>query len=60
VAKVRRVQLGLLFFAADDLSGAVWEHRGWLTAAAARQNLFDLAVAAAFNLADAGVPPATL
>jgi uridine phosphorylase len=60
VAKVRGVQLGLLFFAADDLSGPVWEHRGWLTAAAARQNLFDLAAAAAFDLADAAVPPATL
>jgi hypothetical protein len=33
--------------AADSLAGEAWEHRGWTTAAEARQGLFEVAARAA-------------
>nr|WP_255426841.1 nucleoside phosphorylase [Pseudonocardia sp. C8] len=58
VAAARRlgVRYGQLFLAADSLAGPEWEHRGWMTARAARSGLFDLALAAAEQWAAA---PAT-
>lgn len=47
VARYRGVGFAQLLLAADSLAGEDWEHRGWTTAAAARQGLFEIAAKAA-------------
>lgn len=52
VAQFRRVRLGLLLYGGDDVSGDVWDHRGWSHAVSTRERLFWLAVEAAARLPD--------
>jgi len=47
VARYRGVGYAQLLLAADSLAGEAWEHRGWTTAAEARQGLFEVAAQAA-------------
>ena len=51
VGRFRRVDVGALLYAADNVSGEQWEGRGWKQASEARQALFDLAAEAAIALA---------
>lgn len=51
VGQFRNVPVGVLLYAADDVSGEVWNERGWKDAAAARLRLFELAAYAAVALA---------
>ena len=51
VARYRGVGFAQLLLAADSLAGEAWEHRGWTTAAEARQGLFEVAATAAATLA---------
>ena len=51
VGRFRRVQVGALLYAADDVSGEVWDSRDWTKAVADRQRVFDLSAAAAIALA---------
>jgi uridine phosphorylase len=44
VAKFRDVAFGQLLYAGDDLSGEVWDDRGWVGHATGREALFRLAV----------------
>jgi uridine phosphorylase len=50
VARYRGVEFAQLLLAADSLAGEAWEHRGWTTAAEARQGLFGVAATAAAAL----------
>lgn len=43
VARFRGVCLGQILYAGDDLSGAEWDHRGWQSRTAIREQVFDLA-----------------
>lgn len=45
VARFRRVILGQILYAGDDVSGDRWRHRGWLDQLEARRKLLDLALA---------------
>ncbi|SHK44659.1 Uridine phosphorylase [Pseudonocardia thermophila] len=51
VARYRGVSFAQLLLSADSLAGEEWEHRGWTTAAAARQGMFEVAAQAAAALA---------
>jgi len=44
VARFRDVAFGQLLYAGDDLSGEVWDDRGWDGHATGREALFRLAV----------------
>lgn len=44
VAQYRKVALGQILYAGDDLSGAEWDQRGWQSRKEIRENLFWLAV----------------
>jgi len=44
VARFRKVVLGQLLYAGDDVSGADWDQRGWDRLARTRRDLFDLAM----------------
>ncbi len=43
VARFRKVVLGQVLYAGDDVSGADWDHRDWDRLASIRKNLFELA-----------------
>ena len=51
VAQFRGVAFGQLLYAGDDLSGEVWDDRGWVGHATGREALFRLAVDAITRLA---------
>jgi purine-nucleoside phosphorylase len=42
VARFREVRMLQLLYAADDVSGATWDERGWMQASGARHALFRL------------------
>lgn len=50
VARFRRIRLAQLLYAADDLTGEAWDHRGWMEATDVRTSLFRLAVELARSL----------
>jgi len=50
VAAFRKVILGQVLYGGDDLSGSVWDHRGWQSKAEIREQLFWLAVQACVKL----------
>lgn len=52
VGEFREAPIGLYLFAGDDVSGAVWEERGWRTAHDVHRALFDLAARSALELAN--------
>jgi len=56
VGRFRRVQVGALLYAADDVSGEVWDSRDWTKAVADRQRVFDLSAAAAIALSKRAAP----
>lgn len=47
----RQVDVGVLLYAGDDVSGEIWDERGWKGAHRARQTLFNLAAESAIALA---------
>jgi uridine phosphorylase len=50
VAAFREVTLGQVLYGGDDLSGGVWDHRGWQSKAEIREQLFWLAAQACVKL----------
>jgi uridine phosphorylase len=50
VAQFRKVTLGQLLYAGDDLSGDAWDARGWQSRQEIRENLFWLAANACLRL----------
>lgn len=52
VAQFRNVRLGLLLYGGDDVSGDVWDHRGWHKQDDTRERLFWLAAEAVLRLSD--------
>lgn len=50
VAQFRKVHLGQILYAGDDLSGDQWTNRGWQSRKEIRENLFWLAAEACLNL----------
>ncbi len=50
VAQYRGVPLGQLLYAGDDLSGELWDHRGWQSHAEVRESLFWIAAEACLRL----------
>jgi hypothetical protein len=50
VAQFRKVALGQLLYAGDDLSGDSWDARGWQSRQEIRENLFWLAAEACLSL----------
>lgn len=50
VAKFRKIILGQMLYAGDDVSGESWNHRGWDKRASVREKLFWLAAEACLNL----------
>lgn len=50
VAAFRKVILGQVLYGGDDLSGIVWDHRGWQSKAEIREQLFWLAAQACVKL----------
>jgi uridine phosphorylase len=50
VAQFRKVMLGQVLYAGDDLSGSEWDNRGWQSRKEIRENLFWLAVEACLSL----------
>jgi uridine phosphorylase len=50
VAEFRGVPLAQVLYAGDDLSGAVWDNRGWQSRADVREKLFWLAAEAVLSL----------
>ena len=50
VAEFRGVALGQVLYAGDDLSGSVWDNRGWQSRADVRERLFWLAADAVLGL----------
>ncbi|MFZ6030611.1 MAG: nucleoside phosphorylase [Chloroflexota bacterium] len=50
VAQFRGVTLGQVLYGGDDLSGEVWDRRGWQSRQDVRQNLFWLAAEACLSL----------
>lgn len=51
VAERRGIDFGQYLFAADNLAGSEWEHRGWVQAVDAQRRVFELAAEAALVLA---------
>jgi len=51
VARFRRVALGEVLYAADDVSGREWKPRGWTRRHTAREGLFEMACEACRRLA---------
>ena len=51
VGQFRDVPIGQYLFAGDDVSGPVWDDRGWHTAHDVHRTLFDLAARSALHLA---------
>jgi uridine phosphorylase len=54
VAAFRGVRLGQILYAGDTLAGEAWDHRDWIKAHDVREQVFWLAVEAAFDLAALG------
>ncbi|WP_409485068.1 nucleoside phosphorylase [Arsenicicoccus dermatophilus] len=54
VAAFRGVELGQILFSADSLAGEDWDHRGWVSAEDAHEQVFWIAMDAARRLAEAG------
>jgi uridine phosphorylase len=50
VAQFRQVPLGVVLYGGDDLSGDVWDHRGWQSRRDVRESLFWLSAEACFLL----------
>jgi len=50
VAQFRNVVLGQVLYGGDDLSGEVWDNRGWQSRRDIRENLFWLAAEACLEL----------
>jgi uridine phosphorylase len=50
VAQFRQVAFGQILYAGDDLSGEIWDNRGWQSRADVRQQLFWLAADACLSL----------
>jgi len=50
VTQFRGVTLGQMLYGGDDVSGAEWDHRGWLKAGSVRERLFWLAAEACLEL----------
>jgi uridine phosphorylase len=50
VARFRQVLLGQFLYAGDDLSGEIWDARGWQSRQEIRENLFWLAAEACLRL----------
>lgn len=50
VAEFRGIDLGYLLYAGDSLAGESWDHRGWVQAHDAREDLFWLAMDAVVGL----------
>lgn len=50
VSKFRKVHLGQVLYAGDDLSGDVWDSRGWQSRSEVRKSLFWLAAEACFRI----------
>lgn len=50
VAKFRNVMLGQILYGGDDVSGEVWDERGWNSRQEIRENLFWLSVEACLKL----------
>ena len=50
VAQFRGVVLGQVLYGGDDLSGSIWDNRGWQSRRDVRQNLFWLAAEACLGL----------
>jgi uridine phosphorylase len=50
VAQFRKVALGQILYAGDDLSGAEWDNRGWQSRSEVREKLFWLAADAVLRL----------
>ncbi|HEX2908449.1 MAG TPA: nucleoside phosphorylase [Phototrophicaceae bacterium] len=50
VAQFRDVTFGQLLYGGDDISGAVWDNRDWLSRTSAREKLFWLAAEACLEL----------
>lgn len=50
VARFRRVRFAQLLYAGDDVSGPVWDSRGWVRSTS-RERIFDLALEVAVQLA---------
>lgn len=57
IARFRGVLFGQYLYAADDLSGEVWEDRAWRDAFDVRRLLFDLAAESALALQAESRPP---
>ena len=53
VARFRKISFGQLLYAADDLSGDVWDSRGWDEHESGRMHLFRLAAEAVLELGEA-------
>lgn len=52
VAAFRHVPLAQVLYGGDDLSGESWDHRSWQSRAEVRDNLIEIAAAAAVRLAE--------
>lgn len=52
VARFRKVSLGQILYAGDDVSGPKWNHRRWNHLSETRRNLFDLAMQACKAMED--------
>lgn len=50
VAAHRGVELGQILFSADSLAGEAWDHRGWVTAGDAHEQVFWIAMDAAARM----------
>ena len=50
IARYRSIPFGEVVMAGDSLAGREWQHRGWMTATAARRQLFASAADAAVAL----------
>lgn len=50
IAQFRRITFGQILYAADDVSGATWDHRAWREQPDVRERLFWLAVDTALAL----------
>jgi uridine phosphorylase len=57
VASFRRVRFGQILYAGDDLSGDLWDERGWKRHASGREQVFWLAADSVMGLTEPGNQP---